>query len=379
MRIFLLTGEPSGDVHGAELARALRARDPQVQLVGVGGPRMEDAGVQLSDRSEHWGAIGIAEAVGKIPRLLRICRRLVRKLRADPPDVLVLIDFGAFNMRLLKMLRGSGIRAFYYIPPGSWSRTRQPGELPFLVEAIATPFSWSADNLRSAGAPARIEWVGHPLSEYTRQSATRAQARAALQLGGEQPVLAIVPGSRRSEVHYLLDVFFAAAQLLQPAPVCLLSVAPSIGEAALRRAAPASLDIRYLDGLDNQRMAAADAALVASGTATLELACLNVPMVVAYRGSFGSWLQYQVVLHTRGLRHIALPNILADADVVPELLQHAASPGGLADAVRPLLTDTPQRKAQLDAFATIRASLGDGNASARTAEMVLAVAEGRHE
>ena len=147
MRIFLLSGEPSGDLHGAHLARALRALDPQVSITGVGGSRMRQAGIDLVEESEHWGAIGVAEALGKLPTLYRHMCRLADRLRNDPPAVLVPIDFGAFNVRLLRMLQGSGIRSVYYFPPGCWSRHRAPGQLPFLVNAIATPFTWSAENL----------------------------------------------------------------------------------------------------------------------------------------------------------------------------------------------------------------------------------------
>lgn len=375
MRIFLLTGEPSGDMHGAHLARALLAAEPQLQLFGIGGPAMAQAGVKLQARSEHWGAIGIPDAMRKIPGLLVRCNLLARQLRAEPPDVLVLIDFGAFNMHLLRKLRGSGIRSVYYIPPGCWSRSRAAGELPSLVQAVATPFSWSADNLRRAGAAARIEWVGHPIAEYTRQAATRSAARAVLQLSDSQTVLALVPGSRKSEVRYLLKNFLDAAKLLQPAPVCLLSVASSIGKTAIMRTAPVDLDIRYLDGLDYQLLPAADAALVASGTATLELACLDVPMVVAYRGSLASQLLYLYLSRTGRIpEFISLPNIVAEAKVVPELLQDYASPQGLLEAVRPLMVDSTGRNAQLHAFAAIRQSLGDGNSSELTAEMILEVA-----
>ncbi|HEX2952002.1 MAG TPA: lipid-A-disaccharide synthase [Armatimonadota bacterium] len=373
MRIFLLTGEPSGDLHGANLARALRELDPQVDIVGVGGTRMRQAGIPLFAESEHWGAIGIAEALRKVPFYWQQLRRLARELRHHPPDVLVPIDFGAFNVRLLQRLQGSGIRTVYFIPPGCWSRHRAPGQLPFLVDAIATPFPWSADNLRSAQAPAKICWVGHPLMEYTRSASTRDDARRQLGISDDRPVIALLPGSRRSEIHYLLTTFFATMQQMTPAPVCLLSVAPSIGKEAIQQFAPANLDIRYFDGMDYQAIPAADAALVASGTATLELACLNVPMVVAYRGSFGSWLQYQFLVRTGALKNIALPNLLAADDVVPEMLQEKANPASLAAEISTLLQDSPQRRKQLSTFSTIRSQLGDGTTSRQTAELVLEI------
>lgn len=377
MRIFILTGEPSGDLHGARLAQALTAQDPAVELIGVGGTRMRQAGVRLTMESEHWGVIGIAAALGKLPYLLSRLYEIERILRADPPDVLVPIDFGAFNMHLLRRLNG-GIRTVYYIPPGCWSRHRRPGQLPFLVHAVATPFPWSAENLRSAEAPARIEWVGHPILEYTRVSVTREEARAKLGLRPDRPIVAVVPGSRREEVRRLLPIFIHTLKRLSPVPQVLLTVAPSLGEPALRellaRAGTRGLEIRLLDGIDYQQVQTADAALAASGTATLELACLNVPMIIAYRSSLATWVQYKIASRGGQLRFIGLPNILADAPVVPELLQDAATPDALAEALSPLLTETPARHAQLDAFAGIRASLGDGHACEKAARLVLDVA-----
>lgn len=371
MHIFLLTGEPSGDLHGAHLARALRSLHPDITITGVGGTRMRQAGVTLSAESEHWGAIGIPEALRKVPSLFVEMRRLVRHLTANPPDALVLIDFGAFNVRLLHRLRGSAIPTIYFIPPGCWSRHRAPGQLPFLVDAVATPFPWSVENLRAAGAPVRIEWVGHPLLEYTRDANTRAAARQLLGINDDRPVVALVPGSRRSEVQRLMPVFVETVRRLDPVPEVLVSVAPSIGEAALRALLPPEMPAHFLDGIDYTRIRAADAALVASGTATLELACLDLPMVVAYRGSLGTWIQYQILVRTRGLRHVALPNILAEKTVVPERLQAEASPETLARDLAELLYASPARGAQRQAFTAIRSWLGDGQACAHTARLIL--------
>jgi lipid-A-disaccharide synthase len=374
MRIFILTGEPSGDLHGARLAQALAMLHPGVELLGVGGTRMRRAGVRLIEDSEGWGVIGYVEALVKLPFVLSRLRAIERALRADPPDVLVPIDFGAFNVRLLRRLQGS-IRTVYFIPPGCWSRHRQAGNLPFLVNAIATPFPWSAENLRAAGAQARIEWVGHPMLEYTRVSATREEARAKLGVSSDRPVVAVVPGSRREELHRLLPVFIEALQRLSPAPLALLTVSPALGEAAMRaalaKAGVGDLEIRFLNGVDYALVRAADAALAASGTATLELACLDVPMVIAYRVSLATELQGRFAASRGHLRFVGLPNILADAPVAPELLQQAATPAALAGALAPLLSDTPARRAQLAAFAALRANLGDGHAIDRTAELVL--------
>jgi len=370
MRVFILTGEPSGDLHGAHLARALSNLDPGVELLGVGGVRMRAAQVHLVAESSHWGAIGIPDTLRKVPRMLVEMGRLERLLRADPPDVLVPIDFGTFNVTLLKRLHGSGIRTVYFIPPGCWSRDRAAGRLPFLVDGVATPFPWSADNLRAAGAPARIEWVGHPILDYTRVTTTREEARRRLGIDPARPVIAMVPGSRRSELRYLLPVFVETLQRLTPAPQVLITVAPNLGDEAIRRLLPDGMDVRLLHGIDYELIQAADAALVTSGTATLEMVCLNLPMMVAYRGSFATWVQYRIMARGGRLRFISLPNIIMERMIVPERLQHAADPEIMAADITALLTDQSIRQAQLDAFSKIRAMLGDGHAIERTAALV---------
>ncbi|MHB9132969.1 MAG: lipid-A-disaccharide synthase [Armatimonadota bacterium] len=374
MRVFLLTGEPSGDLHGAYLAHALQALDPRITLTGIGGTRMREAGVPLVAVSEHWGAMGVPESLRKVPLLYRQFQWLKRLLLQDPPDVLVPIDFGAFNVRLLRSLRGSGIKSVYYIPPGCWSRRKPAGDLPWLADAIATPFSWSAENLRAAGGPARIEWVGHPLLDYCRTAATRQEARQRLGIDEHRPVVALLPGSRRAELRLLLPGFLTAVRRLSPAPLCLLSVAPSLGEAAVRPYLPAELDIHLMRGIDYDLLQAADAALVTSGTATLELACLNLPMVVAYRSSALAvgiaWVLYRGLSRHEPIRYFSLPNIIADAPVVPELFQRDVQADALVAALTPLLTDTDARRRQITAFNEIRASLGDGTACARTATLV---------
>jgi len=379
MRVFILAGEPSGDFLGACLASAMRTLVPDVVITGVGGVRMREAGVALVKESDHWGAIGIPEALRKAPALFAHGSQLAALLRAEPPDVLVLIDFGAFNVRFLNMLHAhgwpAGMRAVYFVPPGCWARNRAAGRLPFLVDAIATPFPWSAVTLRTADAPARIVWVGHPVLDACGVRRDRAAMRGELGVTPDAPVLLLVPGSRRAELRYLLPTFLQTVRRLTPRPTCLITVAPSLGEARLRRVLPDDLTIRLLHGIDYDYAQVADAALVTSGTATLEVACLGVPMVVAYKGSWGVNLQVRVLQALkRAPKYFSLPNIIADAPVVPEFFQKAATPTALAAALAPLLIDTPARRAQCDAFTAIRHSLGDGQAILRTAALVCEVA-----
>ncbi|MEI6520535.1 MAG: hypothetical protein WCO98_10945 [bacterium] len=365
--IFIMTGEPSGDYHGAALARELQRIDPELKIIGAGGTRMREAGVEIIADTEQWGAIGIPEALMKLPGIYFAEKKLLKYLHKNCPDVIITIDFGAFNVQFIKDLGDIAAKKLYFLPPGSWSRNRRPGVLPNLVDAIATQFPWSAENLRSANGRARIEWVGHPIIDYCKTSITADEARKNLNVG-DRKVLLLAPGSRTAEFRHLTGAFTAAAQLVPNNPVILLALSPSLREKYAKMNKPANLDIRVLDGFDYNYAQIADGAIACSGTVTLELACLNVPMVVAYRGSWASWVQYKIIEST--IKYMALPNIIDDSQLVPELLQLAASPENLAATITELINPTAARQAQLDGFSRIRAAMGDGGAIEKTAQMV---------
>jgi lipid-A-disaccharide synthase len=365
--IFIMTGEPSGDYHGATLARELQRVDPELRIIGAGGTRMREAGVEIIANTEHWGAIGIPEALMKLPKIYLAEKKLLRYLHKNCPDVIVTIDFGAFNVQFIKDLGDISSKKLYFLPPGSWSRNRKPGILPNLVDAIATQFPWSAENLRSANGRARIEWVGHPIIDYCKTSITADEARNNMNVG-DRKVLLLAPGSRSAEFRHLTRAFMAAAQLVPNNPLILLALAPSLREKYAKMSKPANLDIKVLDGFDYNYAQIADAAIACSGTVTLELACLNVPMAVAYRGSWASWVQYKIVAST--IKYMALPNIIDDSSLVPEYIQLAASPENLATTAIELINPTPTRQAQLDGFTRIRSSMGEGGAIEKTALMV---------
>lgn len=379
--VFILAGEASGDRYGGALIEALRALDPRLTFRGIGGPRLQGAGAELLFDSRDWGAIGIGEALTLIPRLWRRLRQTIAHLRAQPPALLVLIDFGAFNVRVARGLstsfkaglRGSGVPILYFIPPRCWSRTRAGGELPDLVDAIATPFPWSAERLR--GGRAQVEWVGHPLLDLVRPALAREKAYVAYDLDPGRPIVALVPGSRRHEIQRMLPVMAAAARLVEgqaPGVQFLLTVAPTASRDAIA-AAFEGMTTRLLDGMNYDAVQLAQAAAVTSGTATLELAILGVPMVVAYRGSRLTELQFALVRARRRVRAIALPNILAGREIVPELIQDQATPLRIATEIS-LLLGQPERSAAMRRdLARAAASLGGPGALQRTARLALSL------
>ncbi len=325
--------------------------------------------------------MGVFEGAGKFLQVWRVLRRTREHLRAARPSALVLIDCGAFNLPLARAAREMGLGTLYYLPPGSWSRELRSGELRELVDMIATPFAWSRDLL--AGGRARVEWVGHPAVEGTRaeMAAEEAWERYGLERG--RPVVALAPGSREQEIDYVLPVLAEAGARLAEEWEGVQFVVPVAETVERDRVAEAfarvGVKARLVSGMDYNALQLAGAAAVCSGTATLEFACLGVPMVAVYRASRATTLQYRLF---RGLiggqRWAAMPNIIAGREVVRELLGSAASGKAIAGEVSRLLGEEGRGERVRAELREVAASLGPPGASERTAEMVveLMAAEG---
>lgn len=370
-KVFLVAGEVSGDLHGADLARALRDLEPGVGLEGVGGRAMAAAGVRLVEDSTEWGVVGWIETARHLRAFLGRLDRVLAHLRADPPDVVVPIDFPGFNLTLLARLRG-WLPAVYYVPPMvSIRRGPRAARVAGLGARLLPIFPFEADAYRRAGADA--VFVGHPAVELARgaEPAPAARDRLGLPAG---PVLGLLPGSRRHELDALLPLLLEAARRVQAAvpdvSLLLALAAPAFRPAVEAGVAASGLAVRVLDGA-REVMQASTVLLMASGTATVEAMVLGVPMVVTYRTSaFNWWFSYLAVNYRRA----ALPNILAREDVVPEFLQQRARPDLLADAVLGLLRSEAGREAMRRRLLELAATLGPPGAARRAAMEVLAVA-----
>jgi lipid-A-disaccharide synthase len=373
----LSAGEASGDLHGATMCRALRALDPGVRLIGMGGPRMAAAGVEILVDPTANAAMGTSEAIGRVPGLYRAYRLLVRRLREARPMAMVLIDFPEFNLRLAKQARRAGIPVVYFIPPQLWAwrrgRIRQMAKRVGLVLA-AFPFEKSL--YEEAGVP--VEFVGHPLLDVVPSDLDRAKARERLGLGERQALVGLLPGSRRQEVDRLLPPMLEAAARLAFADGrrgFVLGLAASVDRghvnAHLRRASEAGgPPVEVVEGLTYEVMAASDALLIASGTATLEAALLGTPMVVCYRVSR---LSEVVVRLLNRSEWISLPNIVVGRGAVPEILQDKVTGARLASEAERLLVDSVAATAQRAAFKEVRSKLGQPGVGARAARAVLKV------
>jgi len=368
--VFFLAGETSGDVHAAHLARALRAQFPGLELVGVGGPRMAEAGVQVLVDSSGWGVVGYAESYVRVPVFVLRFRRVLGLLRRLRPQALVLVDFPGFNVFVARAA-SSWVPTVYYFPPMAHGRKGRRAQvlagLPVRV-LVTLPFEYEA--YKAAGAD--VAFVGHPAVDLTRPTRPREALWADLGLRPGVPLVALLPGSRTQEVRALLPVQVAAWQLLRrrgspvQAAVAVASerLRPLVG-AVLQHA---GVQLPAPTGCTHDLLAYADAAVVASGTATLEAAVLGTPMVVVYRVSRPTeWIARCVAT----VPWVSLPNLLAGRQVVPELLQGLCRPDLVAEELEGLLD--PGRRQQVQAaLQEVVATLGPPGAVERAAREVAA-------
>lgn len=336
-RIALIVGEASGDLLGEGLVRELRARWPDAELAGIGGPRMIAAGFHSWFPMERLSVMGLVEVLKHLPGLLRLRSELVQRLVAWRPDVVVGIDAPDFNLTVEKRLKARGFRTVHYVSPSVWAwREGRAAKLGRSADLVLCLFPMEPPIYERHGVAARF--VGHPLAERFALAPDRVAARDALGIPHDARVVALLPGSRGGEIARLGPVFLAAAALLRERFPGLRFVAPMANarrDAQFRQllAASAVRDATtVLDGKPHEAMVAADAVLLASGTAALEAMLAKRAMVVAYKlAPLTHWL-----VRTLGLMRIdrySLPNVLAGETLVPELMQHAATPEAIADAV----------------------------------------------
>jgi len=377
--LFVSAGDASGDAHGSEVVEWLRRLVRHLRVRGIGGPHLEASGVSLIYDSSRWSVIGPIEAVKLIPSLLVRFWKVIHLLREEPPDALLLIDFGAFNVRLARAAKRLGIPVLYYFPPRSWAREGQIGlGIAGVADRIATPFSWSAERLRKAGA--RVEWVGHPVLERAASSKSAEELRAEFGCSPEDLLVAIFPGSRVPEIKQILPLILRACPAIQaenPTVKFLLSRAVNLDESLIQRVMRKSRrTIPLVAGRVYDLMAAADFGIAVSGTVTLEAACMGMPMVIVYTGP---WFARFLWKRFMNLPMVGMPNILLGKMVAPELIADALTVKSLTQTVIQFLNDRESRRKMADELRKVRHLLGPGGAAQRTATMVIEmVKEQRH-
>jgi lipid-A-disaccharide synthase len=367
-RILLVAGEASGDILGARLAAALRRADPTLHLYGVGGPAMREAGVETFVDIAELGVMGFSELGRGLVRIVAILSRVRRELREGRPDLFVPIDFPDFNLRLCPTAAAAGVPVFYYVSPQVWAwRVGRLRIIARTVRRMLVLFPFEADIYRARGVDAFF--VGHPLAEGVVAGRGRDEVRRSLGLAERERLVALLPGSRRHEVEAMLPSMLAAAQALGDGVRAVVAEAPSLPpgfvDAIVARESPGVAVVRD----DTYTLvAASDAALVTSGTATLECALLGCPMVVAYRMSPFS---YAVARRLVKVPFIAMPNLLLGRAAVAELVQDDATPERMAAELSRLLDDEDLRARTRSDFDAIRSLLVRPGAADRAAALAL--------
>lgn len=372
-RVLIVGGEASGDLYGGLLMHAMSALAPDLRFSGVGGPSMRSAGLEALGDAEAMGVTGLLEVVGRL-RVIWRAFRAAKGVLADPehrPDLAILIDYPDFNLRLAAHARRAGVPVLYFISPQVWAWRRwRVRRIARLVERMLVILPFEEAIYREAGVP--VEFVGHPLVDLARPSRSRRQVHPLLGLDPDRRTVALLPGSRGNELRALLPPMLSAARRLRDEfhdLQFLLPLAPTLDgesveqllERSWRHRTPPPVPVR-----DNRydALAACDAAVVASGTATLEAALLAVPMVIVYRMNP---VTFAIARSVSDLRDIGMANLIAGRRVVPELLQKECNGNAIAGELRAILTDPPRAETMRRELAQVRAKLGPPGAIARAA------------
>ena len=369
MRVFLVAGELSGDILGATLMRELKRQHGDVSFRGIGGPRMIEEGLDSLYPLETLSIMGLVEVLRHLPRLVGVRRHLRREAQAWPADIMIGIDAPDFNLGLEARLRSGGMTTAHYVSPSVWAwRQGRVKKIRRAVDMMLTFLPFEAEFYERHDVP--VQFVGHPLAEELPLDNDRHQARRALGLSDGTRALAVLPGSRSSEIAFMTPVFLEAIRLLRQRLPALEVVIPAASPARREELmAHGVMDegITIVDGRAWEVMTASDAVLLTSGTSALEAMLCHRPMVVAYRMAPMTW---QIARRLVKTRWISLPNLIAQENLVPELIQDDATGEAIAEALAPMLENESESHALSARFVDMHRTLQRG-ASARAARTIL--------
>ncbi|UTW49068.1 lipid-A-disaccharide synthase [Bacterioplanoides sp. SCSIO 12839] len=375
MRIAIVAGETSGDMLGAGLIEQLKHRYPHATFEGIGGPLMMQHGFNSLVPMERLSVMGLVEVLGRLFELLKVRRDLIKRWRANPPDVFIGIDAPDFNLTLEQKLRESGIKTAHYVSPSVWAwRQKRVLKIAKAVDLMLTLFPFEARFYQEHDVP--VKFVGHHLADKIALETPASPARQQLGLDTDRQVVCLMPGSRGSEVERLGEVFLKTAELMQQKRTDLQFIIPAASVdrrnqiESLLAQYPGHLPIKVILGQSQTCMTAADTILLASGTATLEAMLLKKPMVVSY---IVAPLTYKILKRLVTQPYISLPNLLASRELVPEFIQHEATPENLSEALLARLEDSDDMHQLHETFLFIHRQLkrnADDEAAAAIAELI---------
>ncbi len=369
-KILLVAGEASGDLHGSRLVEAIQSADPEVQFFGVGGERLKRAGMELLYPSQSLSVVGITEVFFKLGIILRALQGLKKSIDRERPDLVILIDFPDFNLRLAKIAHRRGIPILYYISPQVWAwRPKRIKLIARLVKKMIVFFPFEVPLYEAAGVD--VEWVGHPLLDIVKPILSKEKAFQQFGLDPNRRTVGLLPGSRIHEIERLLPPLLASAHLLQqeiPGLQFVIPLALGIPKALLSPwIRNISVPVKVVEGFTYDVMNLSELLIAASGTVTLEGAILGKPMIIVYKVSLlSSWVARALIR----LDHIGLVNLVAEKEIAPELLQRDVNPQRISDEALRILRDPILSRKMAEAMGEVRQKLGEPGAAQRAAHIV---------
>jgi lipid-A-disaccharide synthase len=369
--IMIIAGEASGDMHGANLVREMLKINPALSFYGIGGKKLHEEGVQILADASEMAVVGLTEVVFRLRNILKIMAMMKKSLDQRRPDLVILIDYPDFNLPLAKAASKRGIKVLYYISPQVWAwRQGRIGQIKKTVNKMAVILPFEIETYRQQGFT--VNYVGHPLLDMVKLCYSKQESRKKFGLAENKITIGILPGSRLSEVKKLLPELLQAAQILKneiPDIQFILPLADTLEEATMTEIISGfNVQIKIISGHTYDVVSCADLALVASGTATLETALLNVPMVIVYKISVLSYFIGRLFVR---VKNIGLVNIIAGKTIVPELIQNDASGARIAAEALSILKNGERKQEMIRELEAIRARLGEPGAATRTAKLAL--------
>lgn len=368
VKIFIITGEYSGDIHAGKVAEIIKQNNPEIEMEGIGGENLRSAGVKIfCDHSKMSGfGFGLKMALEHLALEKRVCDYILKEYK---PDLVLLIDYGTFNLRVAKRIHGSGIKVFHYIPPQVWaSRKWRIKGIKKYVDKVLCIFPFEEDMYRQYGI--NVHYCGHPLISGLPEKASKEEFFKNHGLDTSKPLVSVFPGSRPIELHFLADTFIKASEKLQklhPEIQFCISHAPNLKDEVFNKYIK-NTDIKIIKGENRELLSVSDSLILASGTVALEASLYDIPMIIGYKGP---WILYLLYLAVRCIKLVSLPNIILGKEIIPELIQGKFSVENICYETEKILYDKDYRNDITANLAKVREKLSDKNSAKEASDEIL--------
>lgn len=370
-KLFIITGEYSGDKHAANVVKEIKKLNPDIEIEAIGGKNLEETGVKLYCNHSKMSAVGFNFKM--LYAHIQLGKNLAKYLKDEfKPDLVLMVDYGGFNLNLSKLLSKYGIKMFYYIPPQIWaSRKWRLKTVKKNISKVITIFPFETDMYKNAGIDS--EFAGHPLIEEIPQAADKTQFFKDNGLDENKKLISIFPGSRVFEVKNLLEIFLKAAEIIHKSNKNIqfvLCQAPTIKDELILPEIEKykDLGIKVIKNKNYELLSVSDSLMLASGTVALEAALYSTPMIISYKGP---WFLYFIYLMVRCVKRVCLPNIIENKDIVPELVQSKAKPEIIARELLQITEDTPKRQEMINSLTNVKSKLSSSKSAVKTAQIIV--------